>query len=107
MAFSHGSPTNAESWPDDDGWGFDQYWTKQDWVTWHVAMKTKWGQTVANQKWKTAWDSVGHTGVEKLPITGYAYDNGFITYFKTQGIDITNPVSAVLSTAQNLLNTGL
>lgn len=46
----------ADSIPDLDDWGFDEWWGCSDWVAWHKANKQKYGTAVANQKFAEYWN---------------------------------------------------
>ncbi len=73
----------AESVPVLDGWGFDDYWLCNDWITWHKLMKDKYGLDYANTKLITAFESqsIGASGIDCRSLDGnfkqYAKDNGF------------------------------
>lgn len=45
----------ADSQPDYDGWGYDKYWGAQHWMSWHAAMKLKYGKAEADNRFVNAW----------------------------------------------------
>jgi len=47
---------NAESTPDYDSWGYDDYWSCENWIDWHKALKAKHGKQRADEIWLAAWD---------------------------------------------------
>lgn len=55
----------AESKPDYDDWGPDDYWSLEDWITWHKALVKKYGKSdkfgsqKADTEWLTAWNKQG------------------------------------------------
>lgn len=74
----------AESVPDYDAWGPDDYWSCNDWTTWHDALKRKFGKDVANKMWLEAFekqDSFEHA------INFCKYDGAFNSYVRAQGLD--------------------
>lgn len=48
----------ADSWPDFDGWGWDDSWSATDWITWHNAMIEANGEQYANEKVVSAWETI-------------------------------------------------
>lgn len=74
----------ADSVPDLDEWGWDDYWKINDWITWHKAMKKKYGKDYANTKFLQWWGKQT-TGANPLDARSfnsdfrkYAKDNGFL-----------------------------
>lgn len=54
------NPKDPEATPDFDEWGWDSYWSADDWLTWLRALKDKYGRGVAADKFAEAWN--GRTG---------------------------------------------
>lgn len=54
--YQYGANITAQSQPDYDGWGIDDYWTCNDWMIWHSRLKAEYGLSTANEKWITAWN---------------------------------------------------
>lgn len=52
---SEGKVITADSIPDLDDWGVDEWWGCSDWVAWHKANKRKYGKEIANQKFAEHW----------------------------------------------------
>lgn len=46
----------ADSIPDLDEWGWDEWWKCSEWVAWHKANKRKYGLEIANQKFAEYWN---------------------------------------------------
>lgn len=73
----------ADSVPDLDDWGIDDYWTCSDWTTWHTKMKDKFGKQVANQRFLAAWEqqTFGAHAIDcrsfNTAFRDYARANGF------------------------------
>ena len=67
----------AESKPDYDDWGWDDYWSANDWLLWHRALKAKYGLTEANIKFLTAWS---HQGMFAKPIDARTFSSDFKRY---------------------------
>ncbi len=49
----------ADSSPDYDDWGWDDYWQPQDWIVWHRAMKAKYSLDEANKRFIDAFLKAG------------------------------------------------
>jgi hypothetical protein len=96
-----GTLITAESTPDYDGWGWDSYWSKEEWMQWHKALATQHGITQANSLWKEAWFS---QGAWEHGFNWYKYDKEFAGYFKNQGIDVGNTISNLLTTATSAID---
>ena len=56
----YGLNITAQSLPDYDDWGMDQYWTCSDWMIWYDKLKDFHGKTDARIKWKSAWEKQGY-----------------------------------------------
>ena len=76
------NPTNADSTPDYDGWGPDSWWTAQDWVTWHKALKARFGLSEANSRFINAWQK---QGAFSTPLDARSFDTSFRDYAKANG----------------------
>jgi hypothetical protein len=89
-----------DSKPDYDGWGWDDYWSCADWITWHKELVKKFGKDKANQLWLTAWQ-------QQDPFeSNYSwckYDTAFSNYLKSQGIDVGHLLSKVINTGGNVI----
>lgn len=75
-------PTNPTSTPDYDNWGPDSWWTAQDWVTWHKALKAKYGLDEANARFINAWQK---QGLFSAPLDARSFDTSFRDYAKANG----------------------
>ena len=75
-------PTNADSTPDYDEWGPDSWWTSNDWLTWHKALKAKYGLEQANVKFITAWEK---QGIGAAPLDARSFDSNFRAYARANG----------------------
>jgi len=75
-------PTKATSTPDYDGWGPDSWWTAQDWLTWHRALKNQFGLDEANRRFITAWQK---QGIGASPLNARSFDSSFRNYAKANG----------------------
>jgi hypothetical protein len=73
----------AQSFPDYDDWGFDDYWGPEDWITWHKKLKGEYGLDQANRLFITAYSNAGTFGAEwswrtmNTPFRKYARAQGF------------------------------
>lgn len=50
-----GSIITADSVPNLDDWGWDQWWNIADWLQWHKLNVQKYGMAKANEKFVNAW----------------------------------------------------
>lgn len=93
----------AESTPDYDEWGPDSYWSCQDWITWHRALKKKYGAIDAKTRFGAAWDKRSAFGHE---LTCSLSDTDFINYFKAEGFKWDASGSFVLSVGNAVKSAG-
>jgi len=113
------NPTNPLATPVFDGWGWDPYWTKQDWLAWHNSLKTEFGQPAANDKFVNAWLSRDGFFEAFGDVRGdwVSLDTAFRDYLKAHntsaGINMLdaiaggNPITAVMGGASDLGSAGL
>lgn len=97
------SSITADSEPDFDNWGPDDWWSCDIWMLYHQLNVQKYGQEIANQRFREQWakqDEWTH------PMIYCKFDSSFINYFKAQGIEggwlISNLVVAAENVANNL-----
>jgi hypothetical protein len=45
--------------PDYDEWGFDTWWSCEDWIQWHGQLKKHFGQKTANDIWNYSFSKSG------------------------------------------------
>lgn len=73
----------ADSKPDLDEWGWDDYWTILHWIDWHKKMKAKYGLNEANKTFMYWWDqqTIGASILDarsfNTDFRNYAKKNGF------------------------------
>lgn len=114
----------ATSKPVYDRGGFDDYWSALDWVNWHKAMKTSFGQQQANNILIDAFHNPPSSGFWSIlgPLEMFAHtnyrstDQGFIKYAKDNGFynDLFPGLSGLIgktaslgyNTADTALNAG-
>lgn len=75
-------PSRPTSTPDYDSWGPDSWWTAQDWLTWHRALKSAYGLDEANRIFVTAWQQQGFGA---SPLDARSFDTSFRDYARTNG----------------------
>jgi hypothetical protein len=90
----------ADSKPLLDGWGWDDYWSVQDWQTWVQSVEKKYGKKVAKQKFETAWYKQDETANPKLYI---GTEKSFISYLKTIDVDILGPIDSLVNGTNGLI----
>ena len=68
-------PTKASSTPDYDDLFFDSWWTANDWLSWHKALKAQYGLDEANVRFVNAWQkqTAGST-----PLDARSFDSNFL-----------------------------
>jgi hypothetical protein len=93
----------ADSIPDYDEWGPDNHWSCQDWITWHKALKVKYGADEAKRRYAKAWEKRSAFGHE---LTCSLSDTDFINYFKSQGFTLDASGSFILSVREVVKSTG-
>lgn len=101
-------PTNPAASPVLDGWGWGEYWSASEWLTWHAAMKSTIGLAAANARFLAAWNEQG-IGANPLnartfspSFREYARANGFMEglYDNASGFSvILNPAGSVIELA--------
>tara|TARA_R110002020_G_scaffold242113_4_gene455421 strand:+ start:944 stop:1357 length:414 start_codon:yes stop_codon:yes gene_type:complete len=92
-----------QSTPDYDEWGYDSFWSCADWITWYKELKNHYPTDQAKQKFVTGWngsDSYGHETVCLL-------DPDFANYFRSQGINIDNTLTAFVVGVQDIVEHGV
>lgn len=98
-------PTNPDATPDLDGWGWDSFWSAQDWLTWHAAVKARDGLDVANARFLAAWNqqSFGASPLDARSFDSgfreYARANGFLSGLYGNGASIAQPLGLVSDVA--------
>jgi hypothetical protein len=74
----------AHSIPDLDNWGPDTYWSCFEWVEFHKALVKEYGLQKANQIFAQEWRKQDSWA---SPYNWCKYDQSFVNYFKSQGIE--------------------
>lgn len=92
-----GAIITADSEPQLDEWGWGNYWSCSQWITWHTMNVKKYGVEIANNKMIQYWDKQTFGAKPKMscPI-----DKSFIDYFNQYGLTY-NPVYNALRRAYN------
>jgi hypothetical protein len=74
---------NANSVPDLDDWGWDDYWSCPEWIQWHKAMVSQYGAYQANEKFLTEWNKQS-IGAHALDCR--SFNSEFREYTKAVGL---------------------
>lgn len=99
----------ADSTPNLDDWGWDDYWDAQDWMYWHSLMVDKYGLEWANRTFIQAYHSASF-GADSYDwrtfnsdFRQYADENGFLDalYDGVLGV-ITQPIGGAIEIGENL-----
>jgi len=98
----------ADSIPDLDEWGWDDFWNCNDWVQWHKAMKQVYGLDQANLTFTDYWNRQGF-GAHALGCR--TIDSEFRQYVRSVGLWETVWAGAeglkyVLQPAGQIMETG-
>ena len=78
------SVTNWNVAPDYDQWGYDSYWSCNDWILWHQYLKAKFGKTKANFLWDYAFSQ---SGTLSKNLDCRTFDSKFREYVKSNGLN--------------------
>lgn len=110
-AYFNGVLITADSRPDIDMWGFDDYWEAENWVYWYNRNKDKYGENEARRKWEiyasqngfgSAFNDWKNTNSAWLDfVTQNRLSHGSNQIFQ----NAQNIVSGVVQTAANLVGT--
>ena len=84
----------ADSKPIYNGWGWDDYWTCEQWVLWHEELLKAHGLQEANIIWRNHWFvSANDTWFPTDQSDLCATNRTFANYFKAKGIDVSGPIA--------------
>ncbi len=75
-------PSSADALPDFDEWGWDEYWSADDWIEWHAAMKQEYGLRQANETFLAYWQE---QGAGASPYSARSFDSSFREYARANG----------------------
>lgn len=76
----------ADSIPDYDDWGIDEYWSCDDWITWHKLMKQKYSKTYADQHFMEAWNK---QDTFESNYNWCKYNGTFNSYARQENLNVT------------------
>lgn len=79
----NGQPITANSLPDLDEWGWDDYWGCEEWKAWHMELRKMLNAQDANAIWLQAWNQQSYGA---SPKSWCKYDTAFVNYFVSVGI---------------------
>lgn len=91
----------ADSIPQRDTWGWEPYWSCEEYMQWHKLNVQQYGADVANQKFVSAWselDTFDHN------YNWCKYNREFTAYFKSYGIDVGNILSDIVTAGGNVVD---
>lgn len=110
------NPQDPEATPLFDEWGWAAYWSSDDWLTWLLALRDKYGRSAAADKFAAAWngrtgwfESFGDVRAGWL-VTNTAFKTEVGKYELTNGINLldsiqgTSPGSKTLSGASDAVD---
>jgi hypothetical protein len=114
MAENIHDPYNHNSTPDYDEWGWDTFWSLNDWLTWHNSLIKALGQPLGNDRFVQAWNA--RTGLAAFGdiranwLTDTSFRNYLKGYKTTSGqtmldaILAGDPINQVLGWAVDLVS---
>lgn len=76
------NPSNPAATPVLDGWGWGDYWSADEWLVWHAAMKSAYGLAVANSRFLAAWND---QGIGASPLNARTFSSSFREYARVNG----------------------
>lgn len=89
----NGQPITANSLPDLDEWGWDDYWGCEEWKAWHMELRKMLNAQDAALIWTAAWNKQDGTAG---PYNWCKYNAGFRNYMRSQGVDVDSVISAIV-----------
>ena len=89
-----------DSKPDYDDWGYDEYWTCEDWRIWYTKLKDHYGKSQAYTIWTNAWLK---QDIWESNYSWCKYDTHFTEYMKAEGINVGHVVSNIINTGGEVL----
>lgn len=90
----------ADSQPNVDEWGPDNYWSAQTYVDWFMMNRQAYGEETAISKMLIAIDSWSGLGGIELD---YCYDQAFVNFFSQYGIDVRTHACSVINDALDVV----
>lgn len=92
----------ADSEPVYDSLGWGDYWSCDDWLEWHKALKKKFGSAIADPKWVQAWNAQTSFSA---PMSWCKYGGVFNEYVRKEKLNVTwwlpNLLNSVTSVAED------
>ena len=85
----------ADSKPNYDNWGWDDYWSCEDWIEWYAKLKEKYGKKEADVKFETAFNDRSFGGHEWTCLN---FDEGFKAFMRKEG-GTTDPITKLFQSA--------
>ena len=85
---------SAESYPDYDGFGWDNYWSCTDWMIWYGKLKQAYGVSEAKLRWKSAWEKQDNTS---NPYLWCMYSDDFYEFIREEELGLSNTLADVSS----------
>ena len=101
---------NWNTVPDYDEWGVDNWWSCEDWITWHKKLVEHFGKKIANDIWNYAFAKSGNLSGN---LDCRTFNSSFRTYVSSNGLEpyanagILTPVLEGYGTASDLVSGAL
>ena len=99
----YGMDITANSYPDYDSWGYDNYWSCTDWMIWYGKLKQAYGADEARLRWKSAWEKQDATA---SPYLWCLYSDDFYDFVRENELGLENTIADVTAGTGSAL-TGL
>lgn len=96
---------NWNTVPDYDEWGWDEFWSCADWITWHKKLSEHFGEKTATEIWNYAFEKTTNLSSN---LDCNAFDSDFRSYVKSHGLVVNNDlVTQAIGTTSDVLSGAL
>lgn len=91
--------------PDYDEWGYDDFWSCNDWITWHKKLAEHFGEETATEVWNYAFEKTTNLSSN---LDCNALDSNFRKYVKEHGLKPNSDIiTESMGTASDVLTGAL
>lgn len=91
--------------PNYDEWGYDDFWSCNDWITWHKKLAEHFGEETATEIWNYAFDKTTNLSSN---LDCNALDANFRKYVKEHGLRPNSDIiTETMGTASDILTDAL
>ena len=96
----YGANITYASYPDYDGFGWDNYWNCTDWTIWYGRLEAHYGTVSARERWKSAWEqqSAGSATWDCL------YNEQFRQFVETNNLGLESTLANVVTDGKEVVS---